>query len=465
MTAEALKICSRVAAIKPVLGSLLVLVAMALGLPGSAKVPGSVYCFKGVCHRVKTLAQTEQLVGKTLILTASHYGHCRRDRHNPCGLTSSGEAFHANAPDNAASPDLPDGTILLLFYRATGNAAVVRVNNAGPYWGNRRLDVSNATARKLGFARRGVAELEARVLRAPQEREAHYRRHRRYRAVPGFIGTYASLEAAYASLVLMASFGDGAKEQGTKIKRTIRRALEAMPIQQLETSPRLIPDAEPSAIEQGNVGAVETRSLVAALLPAPRTGASGLALNVPIKAEDHPEQLLERRPSSLASLHDIAGKQNLPLPPSEQAMDKKAATTLQNRTPRDYADLSFDGYATAYTLKASTNDAPVIVAWNADDSIFGRFANWASDVQTKARTQLASTSQQDLTPHQQALSVQSAAALGGTFEKLASAVGEMMEYAAFTARAHAREAAGIRPDREEKSFRTSSLSPDLAKGY
>ena len=53
--------------------------------------------------------------------------------------------------DNAASPIYPDGTTLLLWHPQTQEAAVVRVNNAGPYWGERKLDVSRATAEKLGF--------------------------------------------------------------------------------------------------------------------------------------------------------------------------------------------------------------------------------------------------------------------------------------------------------------------------
>ncbi len=167
-----------------------------LGDGAHAKTPGAIHCYKGVCHRVKSIPETEALIGETLRLRASHYGHCRNDRFNPCALTSSGEPFRAHEADNAASPELPDGTVLLLYYPSTGHAAVVRINNAGPYWGNRRLDVSRATARALGFERKGVAELEARVLKAPEADEAHYRRRRRYPAVLGPIGRHASIEAA-----------------------------------------------------------------------------------------------------------------------------------------------------------------------------------------------------------------------------------------------------------------------------
>lgn len=174
--------------------------------PASAKTPGSTYCFYGKCHRVKTIAETQRLVGKTVRLNSSHYDDCRKDRYNPCGLTSSGEPFFANRADNAASPIYPDGTKLLVWSPTSKEAAVVRINNAGPYWGNRKLDVSRALARKLGFERRGVAKLETRVLSAPTRKEARYKRNRRYQKVKGPIGKFASLDEAEKGLAVLLAF-------------------------------------------------------------------------------------------------------------------------------------------------------------------------------------------------------------------------------------------------------------------
>ena len=182
------------------------LIAFLIVLPGpvSAKAPGKTYCFVGKCHRVKTLGETNALVGKSVPLVASHYNDCRKDRYNPCGLTSSGEPFHATRADNAASPIYPDGTVLLVRNPKTKAAAVLRINNAGPYWGNRKLDVSYAAAERLGFRRRGVAKLETRILSAPNRGEARYKRRRAYRPVPGFIGKFESLAAAEnAAIALM----------------------------------------------------------------------------------------------------------------------------------------------------------------------------------------------------------------------------------------------------------------------
>ncbi|MEE8579636.1 MAG: septal ring lytic transglycosylase RlpA family protein, partial [Hyphomicrobium sp.] len=128
--------------------SLVALAVMALPVriatQAEAKTPGSTYCYHGICHRVKTIEETRSLVGLQQSIEASHYDDCTRDRYNPCGLTSSGERFRPDRPDNTASPIYPDGTTLLVWNPETKHALVVRVNNAGPYHGNRKLDLSVA---------------------------------------------------------------------------------------------------------------------------------------------------------------------------------------------------------------------------------------------------------------------------------------------------------------------------------
>ncbi len=162
----------------------------------NAKSPGSQYCFHGYCHRVGTLAQTQSLVGWRGYLLTSYYDSCHRDRLNPCGLTSSGAVFRPDRPDNAASPLLPDGTVILAYYPKNGRATVLRITNAGPYSGKRNLDVSRATADKLGFRKKGVTSLVFEVLQAPTKAEANYVRRRVYRKVPGYIGSFETFDAA-----------------------------------------------------------------------------------------------------------------------------------------------------------------------------------------------------------------------------------------------------------------------------
>lgn len=180
-----------------------VLLALIAPIDAEAKTPGKTNCYNGVCHRVLSLTETSSQIGHKAVLSTSNYDDCRHDRYNPCGLTSSGAAFQAGSADNAASPIYPDGTIVLVRYPQTQKSAVLRINNAGPYYGNRLLDVSKATAEALGFAKRGVANLEVQILQAPTKAEATYRRNRVYPAVPGYLGAFASLEGAatrYASL-------------------------------------------------------------------------------------------------------------------------------------------------------------------------------------------------------------------------------------------------------------------------
>ena len=177
-----------------------------MSTPAEAKTPGKTYCFVGKCHRVKTIAETQAMVGKEEAITASHYDDCSKDRFNPCGLTSSGEQFHPDRPDNTASPIYPDGTQLLVWSPENKRALVVRVNNAGPYWGNRTLDLSRAAAEKLGFEGDGVAKLKVKVIKAPEEHETKYVKNRNYDPVPGDIGQYASLDDAQQGMAVVLAF-------------------------------------------------------------------------------------------------------------------------------------------------------------------------------------------------------------------------------------------------------------------
>lgn len=178
-------------------GAAATLIVGAVAVPtADAKSPGARYCFHGLCHRVGTLAQTGTLVGWRGYVLASYYDSCRLDRLNPCGLTSSGAVFRPDLPDNAASPLLPDGTVILVYNPKTGDASVLRINNAGPYSGKRKLDVSRAAAEKLGFRKQGVTGLVISVLQSPTKAEASYVRRRVYPSVPGYLGRFENFDIA-----------------------------------------------------------------------------------------------------------------------------------------------------------------------------------------------------------------------------------------------------------------------------
>jgi len=189
-------------------GAALILAAGAAVPTANAKSPGTRYCFHGYCHRVGTLSQTDTLVGWRGYVLASYYDSCARDPLNPCGLTSSGAVFRADLPDNAASPLLPDGTVVLAYNPKTGDASVLRITNAGPYSGERTLDVSRAAAEKLGFRARGVASLVISVLQSPTKADATYVRKRVYPAVPGYIGKFATVDIAIETAQARFDFRD-----------------------------------------------------------------------------------------------------------------------------------------------------------------------------------------------------------------------------------------------------------------
>jgi rare lipoprotein A len=174
-----------------------------LFMPGDrseAKTPGHTYCFNRVCHRVKTISETREAMDETTVVKASFYDSPGRDGLNPSRITSSGESLAAHKPDNAASPVYPDGTKVLVWNPHTQKAAVVRINNAGPYYGSRLLDVSRAAAERLGFANQGVATLHVRVVEAPTDADTRYSRGRAYTPAPGFLGIFQSLDMAMADL-------------------------------------------------------------------------------------------------------------------------------------------------------------------------------------------------------------------------------------------------------------------------
>jgi rare lipoprotein A len=223
-------------------GAAATLIVGATAVPTAhAKSPGSRYCFHGYCHRVGSLAQTDTLVGWRGYVQASYYDSCHRDRLNPCGLTSSGAVFRADLPDNAASPLLPDGTVILAYNPNTGDASVLRITNAGPYSGERKLDVSRAAAEKLGFLKQGVAGLVISVLQSPTKAEASYARRRVYPLVPGYLGRFATVDTAIEMAQVRFDLREGEQLVDDTADAAEAGALESelVPRPQLAVSPSL----------------------------------------------------------------------------------------------------------------------------------------------------------------------------------------------------------------------------------
>lgn len=79
---------------------------------------------------------------------------------------SNGEIFDMNAM-TAASLTLPLGAIVRVTNVKTGDSALVRINDRGPFVEGRILDLSMAAAKKIDVWRAGVAPIKLEVLKTP----------------------------------------------------------------------------------------------------------------------------------------------------------------------------------------------------------------------------------------------------------------------------------------------------------
>ncbi len=144
---------------------LLLAVVLASCSSGPEKVPTAVPDKPGVYklgrpYRVKgRLYEPYYDPGYVGIGIASWYGpgfHGRR--------TANGERFDRNRL-TAAHPTLPLPSLVEVTNLENGRKVVVRVNDRGPFAGNRLIDLSEAAARKLGFREKGLARVRVRFLR------------------------------------------------------------------------------------------------------------------------------------------------------------------------------------------------------------------------------------------------------------------------------------------------------------
>ena len=81
--------------------------------------------------------------------------------------TSNGEIYNMYAM-TAAHKTLPIPTYLQVTNLDNGKSVVVRVNDRGPFHGNRIIDLSYAAASKLGYASNGVGNVELRAIEPGQ---------------------------------------------------------------------------------------------------------------------------------------------------------------------------------------------------------------------------------------------------------------------------------------------------------
>lgn len=88
---------------------------------------------------------------------ASYYGARFHGRQ-----TANGERFNMHAL-TAAHKTLPFGTKVKVTNPDNGRSVVVRINDRGPYVGNRVIDLSKGAAAKIGMVQKGVGKVKMEV--------------------------------------------------------------------------------------------------------------------------------------------------------------------------------------------------------------------------------------------------------------------------------------------------------------
>lgn len=91
--------------------------------------------------------------------------------------TANGERFDMNTL-TAAHRTLPISSRVRVTNLANGKSVVVRINDRGPYHGNRVMDLSKAAAQELGFIRTGTAQVKIEPL-APADGKTISEQNRR----------------------------------------------------------------------------------------------------------------------------------------------------------------------------------------------------------------------------------------------------------------------------------------------
>lgn len=105
----------------------------------------------------KTLSD-EKFKEYSVIGVASYYGSQFNGRK-----TASGDIFNENLL-TAAHKRLPLNSYVLVTNLNNGRKVVVKVNDRGPFTGDRKIDLSKAAARELGMLRHGVAKVKIEVV-------------------------------------------------------------------------------------------------------------------------------------------------------------------------------------------------------------------------------------------------------------------------------------------------------------
>jgi peptidoglycan lytic transglycosylase len=107
----------------------------------------------GVLGVRATPVRAEQSPGQPIVGQASWYGHEFARRRTACGDVFDPQNF------TGAHRTLPLGSKVRVTNLHNGKSVLVTINDRGPYFRRRDIDLSYGAARVLGILRRGIARV------------------------------------------------------------------------------------------------------------------------------------------------------------------------------------------------------------------------------------------------------------------------------------------------------------------
>lgn len=121
------------------------------------------------CILVSPTSKDQLAVGSTNVVRQHAFIGPRLDEVSWYGewhhgrTTANGEQFDMFAL-TAAHRYLPFGTLLRVTDFRTGRFVIVRINDRGPFWDDRSLDLSYGAAEQLGIVDKGTARVRIEVV-------------------------------------------------------------------------------------------------------------------------------------------------------------------------------------------------------------------------------------------------------------------------------------------------------------
>ena len=124
----------------------------------AASLTASMAIVPSAAQAMETAQDKQAKVLQRLQGTASWYGPGFHGRK-----TANGERFDSQGL-TAAHRSLPFGTRVRVTNLNNGRAVVVRINDRGPFIGNRIIDLSAGAARSIGMLQSGLAPVQLDIL-------------------------------------------------------------------------------------------------------------------------------------------------------------------------------------------------------------------------------------------------------------------------------------------------------------